>query len=254
MYAIMASQRPAEFTLSDLTISPANIKLGEKVAVSVLVANTGDLTGNYTLTLKIDGAVVETKGINLDGAKSSTAAFTVTPNTAGEHAVEIGNLSGRFKVEAAPPPPEATPAPAQAPRPASFTVADLSVTPREVRPAETLTISALVTNSGGSDGAYTAVLKINNVEEARKTVGLAAGQSQRVTFTIVRDREGSYTVDIDGKTGVFSVVIPAPQMTKPVAELPVQTAANRTPLILGIIGGIVVIAVLVYLFIWRRRN
>jgi hypothetical protein len=117
-----------------------------------------------------------------------------------------------------------------------------------------LTISALLTNSGGSDGAFTAVLKINNVEEARKTVNLAAGQSQRVTFTIVRDREGSYTVDIDGKTGVFSVVIPAPQMTKPVAELPVQTAANRTPLILGIIGGIVVIAVLVCLYIWRRRN
>jgi hypothetical protein len=44
-----------------------------------------------------------------------------------------------------------------APLPASFAVSGLSITPSEVKPGEQVTISAVVTNSGGSEGTYTVV-------------------------------------------------------------------------------------------------
>jgi len=153
-----------------------------------------------------------------------------------------------------PPPPSPPPAPARVPAPASFTVSDLSVTPNEVKPAEQVAISAVVTNTGGREGSYTVVLKINGVEEARKEVTLRAGKSETVTFTTTKDTEGSYTVDIDGTVGQFTVIVPPPTPT-PTEALPVQPPTNWW-LIGGIIAGCVVVVagLLVYFFVWRKRG
>ena len=126
-----------------------------------------------------------------------------------------------------------------APASASFTISDLSVTRSEVKPAEQVTISTVVTNIGGSEGSYTVVLKINGAEEAKKEVTLGAGKSETVTFTIAKDAEGSYTVNIDGKVGQFTVIVPPPNWW----------------LIGGIIAGcVVVVGLLVYFFVWRKRS
>jgi hypothetical protein len=84
-------------------------------------------------------------------------------------------------------------------------VSDLSIYPHEVRVGETVTISATITNSGGSTGSYTAVLRINGSEVETESVVLDAGKSQIVSFTVEKESIGTYLVEVDGIEGTFTV-------------------------------------------------
>ncbi len=160
-------------------------------------------------------------------------------------------MLGKCEVKA----PPAPAAPAVAPAPPSFAISDLSVAPSEVKLADQVTISVVVTNAGGSGGSYTVVLQINGAEEARKEVTLGAGKSETVTFIISKDTEGSYTVNIDGNLGQFTVIVSPPPTPTPTEALPVQPPTNWW-LIGGIIAGCIVVAagLLVYFFVWRKRG
>jgi len=104
-----AEKAPAAFTTSNLIITPAEINAGDEVTISMLVTNTGDLSGTYEVTLKIDAVVVGTKQVTLDGGGSEVVTFTTTRDTAGTYSVTIDGLTGTFKVKEAvvPPSPEA---------------------------------------------------------------------------------------------------------------------------------------------------
>jgi competence protein ComEC len=84
-------------------------------------------------------------------------------------------------------------------------VSDLSIYPREAKVGETVTISATITNSGGSTGSYTAILKINGSEVDTKSVVLDSGKSQIVSFTVENESVGTYLVEVDGKEDTFTV-------------------------------------------------
>ena len=89
--------------------------------------------------------------------------------------------------------------------PANFTVTNLSISPDDVEPGRTVTISAAITNSGGSPGSYTAILRINGSEVETKSVVLNAGESQVVSFTVAKESTGTYTVEVNGLEGTFTV-------------------------------------------------
>jgi len=76
------------FTISDLTISPTEVDIGESVTISVLVTNTGDLTDSRRLTLKIDNVVVATRDVTLAGGASETVTFTTVAGTM-EHEITV---------------------------------------------------------------------------------------------------------------------------------------------------------------------
>jgi len=101
-FAILAYTRPASFVTSDLIITPEAVETGEDVIISVSVANTGDLTDSYEVSLKIDEVVVATEDITLVGGASQTVSFTVTKNIAGTYTVGVDNLTGEFTVKALP--------------------------------------------------------------------------------------------------------------------------------------------------------
>ena len=112
--------------------------------------------------------------------------------------------------EASPTPtPTPTPAPAPAPAPAAFSLSNLTIQPAEVEPGEELAITVDITNTGGTEGSYTATLMINGVKEADKSVPVAAGGTKTVTFSVTREDAGSYNVVVDGLSGSFTVVTPA---------------------------------------------
>ena len=95
---------------------------------------------------------------------------------------------------------------APAPAPAAFTPSSLVISPTEVAPGEEVTISLSVANTGGVDGSYTVVLKIDEVKEAEETVTIAAGSSEDVSFSVTKEKAGSYSVSVDGLSGSFTVV------------------------------------------------
>ena len=114
-FTVIAYTRPAAFTTSDLTVSPAEVNIGESVSISVTVTNTGDLIGSYEVTLKINNVVVETKQASLAGQSSRKVTFTTTGDVDGSYTVNIDGLSGTFTVKPAPAPtPAPPPAPAEA--------------------------------------------------------------------------------------------------------------------------------------------
>lgn len=225
---------PASFHLSNLAVTPDEVLIGEEVQVSVLVQNTGDLSGTYTLQLEVNGEVVETKEISLAGHGSVTVHFTVTAEVAGVLGVSIDGLTGRFTVTAPPVPPPT--------KEAVFVTSNLSVTPALVEPGETVTISIQVANRGDEEGSYLVELKIDGVVVQAERVTLAGGASQTVTFTTSQDKAGIYLVDINGLSQSFTVER---------REVVVPPGPNW-PLIGGIIGGVVVVGLLVFFFMRRR--
>ena len=62
---VASTTKPAEFTLTDLTISPPETYAGEAVQISVNTTNIGDLEGNQTVNLEINGAIKDTSNLTL---------------------------------------------------------------------------------------------------------------------------------------------------------------------------------------------
>ena len=112
--------------------------------------------------------------------------------------VFLGYLIGSNSMQ-----PEAVMAP---PPPASgFLVENLSIQPAEVQPNEMVAITVSVANTYDTWGIYSLVLEINGVKEEQKQATVDAGSSQDVSFSVMRQDSGTYTVFINGLSGRFTV-------------------------------------------------
>ncbi|MBA7691163.1 hypothetical protein ES703_99703 [subsurface metagenome] len=119
-------------------------------------------------------------------------------------------------VVVAPPPPPAM----------TFTTNSLAISPSEVNTGESVSISALVTNTAEEEGSGSVILKINGVIEKMEAVTLAGGASETVTFTTSRSEAGTYSVDINGLPGSFTVT----GVTSPTAPpSPPQSTPSSSP-------------------------
>jgi len=93
---------PADFQISNLAVTPTEVKAGEEVAVSVRITNVGGQAGSYTLPLTINQTVEDTRTVTLKKGESITTEFKVTKQTLGTYNVEIGGLVDQFTVSEAP--------------------------------------------------------------------------------------------------------------------------------------------------------
>jgi hypothetical protein len=125
--------------------------------------------------------------------KVNTEAKTVTAEV--RHFTIMALLG---KVTSAPPPPS----------PASFTVSNLTVSPAKAKAGEQVNIAVTLANSGGSEGSYKVVLKINGVDEAEQQITLVPEEKQEITFTTSKETAGSYNVTIGDTSGSFKVGMP----------------------------------------------
>lgn len=115
-FAILAGTAPTAFTVTDLAIAPGEVVIGGEVTISVLVNNTGYLSGSYEVVLKIDDKVVATEEVTVRGLAKKKVTFTVARKVVSTYTVDVNGLTGTFEVSAAPPPP-APPPPAPTPVP-----------------------------------------------------------------------------------------------------------------------------------------
>jgi len=137
------------------------------------------------------------------------------------------------------------------PAPAAFSLSNLSIQPAQVQSKEAVTITVSVANTGGTEGSYSLVLKINEAKEAEKSVTVAAGSSQSVSFSVTREEAGSYSVVADGLSGSFTVVAPPPPTPTP-TPTPVEEGGINWYIVGAILGVAVLLAIL--LPIWTRRR
>ncbi len=125
------------------------------------------------------------------------------------------------------------------PTPANFSVTSLDLSNEQVEPGQEVLVIVNVTNTGGYEGSYTLNLTINGEVEQTKTVTLAPLASDTVTFTVIKEEPGSYTISVDGLTKEFSVAAPI------VAAPPWLSRYWWT-----IVVGLAVIGLLLFLFRW----
>lgn len=88
---------------------------------------------------------------------------------------------------------------------AEFEVAPLTVTRSGVSVGETATVSTTVTNTGGIQGTYTAVLTIDGQQADKKDVSIGPGGTEAVTFQVSKSTPGSYKLEIGGSTATLNV-------------------------------------------------
>jgi len=89
---------PADFQISDLTVTPAEVKAGEEVTISVKVTNIGGQSGSYTVSLIVNQIIEQTKMVTLAAGASTTAEFKITKQTLGTYNIEVEGLSDELTV------------------------------------------------------------------------------------------------------------------------------------------------------------
>ncbi|MEM4733065.1 MAG: hypothetical protein QXD70_00875, partial [Candidatus Bathyarchaeia archaeon] len=99
-------------------------------------------------------------------------------------------------------------------KPAEFIVSDLKITPSEAEIFEPVLVTVNVTNIGDEKGEYIANLTINNVIEENQTVTVLGRNSTIAEFTVLKETEGTYTIEIGGLTGTLTVKNPPPTASK----------------------------------------
>jgi len=187
----------AQFTLSNLSVSPAHVGVGSTVTVQVAVNNVGELEGSTTVDLLVNGVKEQTKTVTLAGVASTTVSFTVTKTTVGSYTVKVGDLTVSFTV-------------VKPPAPAAFTFTDLVVSPAEVKPGGEVTVSVTVKNIGELSGTYSAELKIDGLTKETKTGTLTGGASTTLTFKVSSQDQRIHVLQIGDATVSFTVTAPPP--------------------------------------------
>jgi YVTN family beta-propeller protein len=89
---------------------------------------------------------------------------------------------------------------------AQLSVQYLNINPQQVYTNQPVTISINVVNTGGQAGNYNLTLKINGQVERTKMVSIGPQGTQPVKFTVVKSQPGTYTVDIGGQKGSFTIL------------------------------------------------
>ncbi len=154
-------------------------------------------------------------------------------------------------------------------KPAAFKFDWLVISPTTVVPDMTVTVRLSVVNVGGRTGETTVILKINGVKEAEKQITMDVGASQIVDFAVSRKEPGTYSVEINGLKGSFTVVAapaaavpappeappkpPAPTAPAPASTVPPVAPPTNWALLGGIMAAVVIAGLLVYFLLIRRR-
>jgi len=214
----------AQFKLSSLSVTPAQVNIGASIAVQVSVANIGDLEGSTTVDLYINAVKEQSKPVTLAGGASTTVLFSVTKTTAGSYTVKVGDLTGSLTV-------------VKPLTPAAFTFSSLTLSPADVEPKGEVTVSVKVENTGEQPGTYSAELKLDGASKETKTGTLAGGATATVTFKVSSQVEGKHTVQVGDQTGSFTATTPPPDYT-----------------IWYTIGAVVIVAVVIAAYLLMKRK
>jgi len=89
--------------------------------------------------------------------------------------------------------------------PAKFEITSLDIKPAQVEVGDKAVISALIANTGGAAGNYSATLSVDGKKVESKAVNLDPGATQSVTFSLSKDEAGTYEIEIGDKSAELTV-------------------------------------------------
>jgi len=92
------SVRISPLVASGVTIFPREPASGETVTITATVTNTGIVDWSDKVVLKFDGEEIDSQDLFLKGGDSETVVFMVTHEGSGTYTMEVGELSGTFRI------------------------------------------------------------------------------------------------------------------------------------------------------------
>ena len=81
-----------------MNVNPQQQYAGQPVTITTNVSNTGGCTGQYTVTLMINGQVEETRLVSVGAQSALPVKFTVTRDMPGIYDVTIGGQQASFTI------------------------------------------------------------------------------------------------------------------------------------------------------------
>jgi len=177
--------KPAEFQVTELLINPSSVLADEIVDISVKVTNVGEASGSYSVNLKIDDAIIETRDVTLSGGATEVVKFEVTETNPGTHTVEVNDQSGSFTVEATVTASE------------DIVLYSLFVNPYEVWEGKTVTIKAKADNLADEQGTLQVRVMVKDEVEATKIFQLDAGATEvPIEISVTAGAPDGYAVKV----------------------------------------------------------
>ncbi|HEX76672.1 MAG TPA: hypothetical protein G4O12_08880 [Dehalococcoidia bacterium] len=183
--------KPAEFKVVDLSV-PEGVLPGQAATITVRVTNTGEVEGNFTAGLVVNGIEVATETVAVAPGVTETMSFTLTKEAPGTYTLQIGGVTGTLKVL----------------KPAEFKVVSLDIAPNPVKMGAEARITISIENVGEAEGTYTASLLVDGLVEQTSDVTLAGGATTSVSFLLSKDSPGSYSIEIGDRDEILKVVEP----------------------------------------------
>ncbi len=191
---IVAPSTKAEFTITNLTITPQEAEIFEPVLVAVNVTNIGGVQGEYIANLTVNGVLEQNQTVLLAEGESALAEFILFKEVEGTYTIEVADLTGTLTLIL--PPPTAS----------KIVLSQLSTTPREIWPNQTLTTTVTATNTGVETDVLAVMLTVDGSPVGRQTIQLNAGESTTVDFNYTETAEGKHNVKVNSLSGTFDVV------------------------------------------------
>ncbi len=257
-YSMMVKVAPANFEIKEVSLGQEELNKGDSTQVKAVIANTGDLTGDYQVVLKVNGVKQEEKSVTIAGGGSADVSFDIAFDKSGSYALSINDIEKTLKV---------------LPSPASFKIDGLTVAPLSGQPGEDIQVSFTVFNSGEVDGSYAVSCLLDGSLCHSQDVPVPANASEKVAFSLKLDKPGVHNIAVsDSLSENFEIKAPpAPATTKAEAAAPstppsetatASAAADNAGSNLGTIllisaGGLllaVVVGMLVVSYIRRRQG
>lgn len=167
--------------------------LGSDVQMNVTVHNAGLLPAKYSAVLLADGEKAASQEISLAPGEQQTVKIPVSGLSLGAHTIEAGGAKADIKVL----------------KPASYTVKSLDIEPKDVKPGDDVTVTAVIDNSGDVQGNFVSALLLDQQNAATVSAQIGPGGEQTVTSTLKAVARGSHTVGLGSASSQFKALAPA---------------------------------------------
>jgi len=190
------------YEVLSFNVAPTRVATGEKITIKAEVQNINSETDTYNIPLMVNGVADSRKSVTLAPWQSELLTFELTRSQAGSYKISVGDKESIVTVEK--------------PSPPAFRLSNLIINPEEVDTCQTVTITANLTNIGGSRGDYIADLKIDGVTNRIENFTVSVGANCVLCFEVAKGLPGTYRVALGDLSGQFTVKEPA----YPVFDIP----------------------------------
>lgn len=85
--------------IENLQIDPKSAKESDNITITADVTNTGTDNATYTLELKVNDEIKDTRKVTLAAKKSQTVSFTIIAGKPGDYIVDLNGVSDYFTVK-----------------------------------------------------------------------------------------------------------------------------------------------------------